>query len=94
MRIIINYAEEEHIEEKINKFINEVVTMSIRTVLARELSRSNGKARLVKIPEHMRPTAESLKHYSDEVQSQIRENDAMRFRSMKNAGNCKQYRRK
>ena len=68
--------------------------MSIRTVLARELSRSNGKARLVKIPENMRPTAESLKHYSDEVHAQIRENDDMRFRSMINAGNCKLYRRK
>lgn len=68
--------------------------MSIRSVLARELSRSNGKAKLVKIPEHMRPTAESLKHYSDEVHAQIIANDDMRFRSMKNAGNCKRYRRR
>ena len=68
--------------------------MSIRTVLARELSISNGKAKLVKIPDHMRPTSESLKHYSDEVHAQISANDDMRFRSMKNAGNCKRYRRR
>lgn len=43
--------------------------MSIRTILARELLRSNGKARLVKIPKDMRPTAESLKHLETEIVS-------------------------
>lgn len=71
-----------------------VIIMSIRTILARELSRSNGKARLVKIPDHMRPTAESLANLNREISAQISVNDDMRFRSMKNAGYCKRYRKK
>ncbi len=68
--------------------------MSIRTILARELSRSNGKARLVKIPDHMRSTAESLKYLEMEMGAQIRANDDMRFRSAQNAGYCKRYHKK
>lgn len=68
--------------------------MSIRTILARELSRSNGKARLVKIPDSMRPTAESLKHLETEIGAQIGANDDMRFRSSQNAGYCKRYHKK
>lgn len=68
--------------------------MSIRNVLARELARSNGKARLVKIPDSKRPTSESLEQLSSEISAQIEANDLMRARSMENAGYCKRYHRK
>ena len=55
--------------------------MSIRNILAR----SNGSARLVKIPDSKRPTAESLANLNREISAQISANDAMRSRSMQNA---------
>lgn len=68
--------------------------MSVRNVLARELARSGGSARLVKIPEDKRPTAESLENLRREIGAQLRQNDAMRQRSMENYGRCKTYSRR
>ena len=47
---------------------------SIRTILKKEMEKSNGAARLVKVPEHMRPTAESLKKLEREISAQIESN--------------------
>ena len=38
------------------------------------MEKSNGAARLVKVPEHMRPTAESLKKLEREISAQIESN--------------------
>lgn len=49
--------------------------MSLINVLAKELARSNGKAKLVKVPKHMKPTLESLKQFENEVSAQIESNN-------------------
>ena len=68
--------------------------MSLISVLSKELARSNGKAKLVKVPKHMKPTLESLKQFENEVSAQIESNDLMRARSIEYAGYCKRYHRK
>ena len=47
---------------------------SIRTVLKKEMEKSNGAARLVNVPKHMRPTAESLEKLDREISAQIESN--------------------
>lgn len=47
---------------------------SIRTILKKEMEKSNGAARLVKVPKHMRPTAESLEKLDREISAQIESN--------------------
>ena len=47
---------------------------SIRTILKKEMEKSNGAARLVKVPKHMRPTAESLEKLDREISAQIKSN--------------------
>ena len=47
---------------------------SIRTILKTEMEKSNGAARLVKVPKHMRPTAESLEKLDREISAQIESN--------------------
>lgn len=54
---------------------------SIRTILKKEMDKSNGAARLVKVPKHMRPTAESLEKLEREIDAQIDSNRRMRYRS-------------
>lgn len=49
--------------------------MSLISVLSKELARSNGKAKLVKVPKHMKPTLESLKQFENEVSAQIESNN-------------------
>ncbi len=49
--------------------------MSLINVLSKELARSNGKAKLVKVPKHMKPTLESLKQIENEVSAQIESNN-------------------
>lgn len=44
---------------------------SIRTILKKEMEKSNGAARLVKVQKHMRPTAESLEKLDREISAQI-----------------------
>ena len=48
---------------------------SIRTILKKEMEKSNGAARLVKVPKHMRPTAESLEKLDREISAQIESNN-------------------
>ena len=59
--------------------------MNLRNILAKEISKSGGKARIVKVPEDRRPTAMSLKKLDKEIAAQISANDAMRSRSMQRA---------
>ncbi len=54
---------------------------SIRMILKKEMDKSNGAARLVKVPKHMRPTAESLEKLEREIDAQIDSNRRMRYRS-------------
>lgn len=49
--------------------------MSLISVLSKELARSNGRAKLVKVPKHMKPTLESLKQFENEVSAQIESNN-------------------
>ena len=56
--------------------------MDLRNILKKELEKSGGKARLVKVPANRRPTAESLRKLDREISSQIEANEAMRERSV------------
>lgn len=59
--------------------------MDLRNILKKELEKSGGKARLVKVPANRRPTAESLRELDREISSQIEANEAMRKRSVEKA---------
>ena len=59
--------------------------MDLRNILAKEMSKSNGEAELLKVPANRRPTAASLRKLEREISSQISANDAMRSRSMQRA---------
>lgn len=59
--------------------------MSISKILQKEMNKSNGNAKLVKVPMNRHPTAESLKKLEREISAQIAANEAMRSRSMQNA---------
>lgn len=52
--------------------------MSISNILKKEMLKSNGKAKVVKVPQHMRPTAESLKQLEREISTQLDTNRKMR----------------
>ena len=54
---------------------------SISTILRKEMEKSNGAAKLVKEPKHMRPTAETLEKLEREISAQIESNRRMRYRS-------------
>ncbi len=45
--------------------------------LEREMAKSGGKARVVKVPENMRPTVDSLRHLENEISAQIKSNKSM-----------------
>lgn len=53
----------------------------IRRMIERLAEESNGKIRIVEVPSEKRPTAKSLAKLEREIQAQIDENDAMRYRS-------------
>ena len=55
--------------------------MSIIDVLEKEVEKSGGKVRVVKVPPERRPTAESLSKLETEISAQIRVNEEMRRRS-------------
>lgn len=59
--------------------------MSISKVLAKEMNKSGGKARVVKVPANRRPTAESLRKLEREIAAQINSNEVMRSRSLQKA---------
>lgn len=59
--------------------------MSISDILRKEMEKSDGSARLVKVPKNRRPTAESLRRLETEISAQVEENEAFRSRSMQNA---------
>lgn len=62
--------------------------MDLRNILKKELEKSGGKAKLVKVPANRRPTAESLRKLDCEISSQIKANEAMRERSVERASKC------
>lgn len=64
--------------------------MRASQALKRAMSQSGGEAQVVKVPQKMKPTVESLKKLEREISSQIGANEAMRGRSMQNAS--KSYR--
>ena len=57
--------------------------MSISNILKKEMLKSNGKAKVVKVPQHMRPTVESLQQCEREIFAQLNTNKAMRENSHK-----------
>ena len=60
--------------------------MSIARKLLKEIAdESDGKIRIVKVPENQRPTAESLKRLDNEINAQVEKNRAMREMSHINA---------
>lgn len=59
--------------------------MSINKILKNKLDNTNGKAKMVKVPQYMRPTSISLKKLEREISAQVIVNEAMRSRSMQNA---------
>ena len=65
--------------------------MNISEVLSKELGKSDGAARLVKVPENRRPTASTMKDFETEVSAQVSANEAMRSRSMQNASKVSRW---
>lgn len=55
---------------------------SISDILKKEMDKSNGQAKVVKVPKEMRPTYESLKKLETKIGAQIQANNDMRYRSM------------
>lgn len=56
--------------------------MSVKRIIAKEMGKSNGSARMVKVPQARRPTVESLQKLRREVSAQVNANEIMRSRSM------------
>ncbi len=65
--------------------------MSISRILNKEMQKSGGCARLVKVPANRRPTSETLKKLEREVSAQVSANEAMRSRSMQNASKMSRW---
>lgn len=65
----------------------EVINMNIKRIMAKAMAKSGGAAELVEVPAYRRPTAQSLRKLEKEVAAQVSANEAMRSRSMQNAGN-------
>ncbi len=65
--------------------------MSISRILSKEMSKSGGCARLVKVPANRRPTSKSLKKLEREISAQVRANEAIRSRSMENASKMSRW---
>lgn len=59
--------------------------MSISRILTKEMEKSGGAARVVKVPVDRRPTAESLRRLEREIFAQINANEVMRSKSMHKA---------
>lgn len=65
--------------------------MSISRILSKEMQKSGGCARLVKVPADRRPTSETLKKLEREISAQVSANEAMRSRSMQNASKMSRW---
>ena len=52
---------------------------SIIEILKKEMEKSEGTAKIVKVPKNMRPTAESLKKMDRKIRAQIQENEKWRI---------------
>lgn len=50
----------------------------VRRVIRKEMAKSNGTARMVKVPQDRRPTLESLKKLEQEITAQVKDNERMR----------------
>ena len=59
--------------------------MSISRILSKEMQKSDGQARLVKVSSDRRPTSETLRKLKREISAQVSANEIMRSRSMQNA---------
>ena len=59
--------------------------MSIYEILKSKLNDTNEKAKMVKVPQKMKPTANSLQKLEREISAQITVNEIMRSRSIQNA---------
>ena len=57
-------------------------TMNISRMIEKEMDKSGGRVRIVKVPASKRPTAESLKKLDREIAAQVSANEAMSNRSM------------
>lgn len=58
--------------------------MSARSAMENRF-KNRDDVKLVKVPESMRPTQESIEEMGRRISAQIRSNNAMRYRSMINA---------
>ena len=56
--------------------------MSVSEILAKEMEKSGGRVRMVKVPANRRPTAESLQKLEREISAQINANEVMRNKSL------------
>lgn len=56
--------------------------MTIQNIIRKEMEKSGGSVRVVKVPKNRRPTAKSLRKLEFEISSHIRANEAMRNRSI------------
>ena len=65
--------------------------MSISRILSKEMNKSGGWARLVKVPASRRPTAKTLKKLEREISAQVSANETMRSRSMQNASKMSRW---
>lgn len=56
--------------------------MSVLNVLRKEMLKSNGSVRIVKVPDKMRLTANSVREIDDFLNFEFTKNDVMRRNSM------------
>ena len=56
--------------------------MSVSEILAKEMEKSGGRVRMVKVPANRRPSAESLQKLEREISAQINANEVMRNKSL------------
>ena len=48
--------------------------MNISNVISKQMTKSGGKVKIVKVPDNKRPTAETLKKLDNEVAAQVKAN--------------------
>lgn len=58
------------------------IIMKMSRVIAKEMQKSGGRVRVVKVPASKRPTASALTKLEREIASQVSANEAMSNRSM------------
>ena len=59
-----------------------IVIMRLSRVIEREMEKSGGRVRVVKVPARKKPTASALTKLEREIASQVSANEAMSNRSM------------